>query len=75
MRVSYYPDTDTLYIELSEAPGASTRECAKDLVVDLDINGVPAGIEIEHASEKVDLYCLHWERVPLAARVNRLSEG
>lgn len=55
MRINYYSDTDTLYIELNEAPGTNTRTCAKDMVVDLDENDGPIGIEIENASKKVDL--------------------
>lgn len=51
----YYSDTDTLYIELNEAHGAGTRECAEDMVVDVDADGKPIGIEIERASEKTDL--------------------
>lgn len=55
MRISYYSDTDTLYIEFNEAHGTDSRDCAKDMVVDLGPNGEAIGIEIEHASEKVDL--------------------
>lgn len=55
MKMRYYPDTDTLYIELNEAHGMGTRECAEDMTVDIDANGKPIGIEIEHASEKTDL--------------------
>ncbi len=38
MRISYYPDTDTLYIELKDAHGTHTRSCGKDMAVDLDAN-------------------------------------
>jgi uncharacterized protein YuzE len=55
MRISYYPDTDTLYIELSDRHGTSTRACAKDMAVDLDADNEPIGIEIENASKKADL--------------------
>jgi uncharacterized protein YuzE len=55
MRIGYYPDTDTLYIELSDRHGTNTRACAKDMAVDLDANNEPIGIEIENASKKVDL--------------------
>ncbi len=64
MRISYYSDTDTLYIELNEAPGTNTRTCAKDMVVDLDENDGPIGIEIESASEKVDLSHLKTKGLP-----------
>ncbi len=61
MRISYYPDTDTLYIDLKEVPGADTLECMDDFVVDVDSEGKPVGIEIEHASETVDLSHLKTE--------------
>ena len=61
MRISYYSDTDTLYIDLKDVPGADTRECMDDFVVDVDQEGKPVGIEIEHASEKVDLSHLNTE--------------
>jgi uncharacterized protein YuzE len=61
MRLSYYPETDTLYIDLKEAPGADTREVAQDVVIDLDADGRTVGIEIEHASEKVNLSRLETE--------------
>jgi uncharacterized protein YuzE len=64
MRISYYADTDTLYIELNEVLGADTRECAKDMVVDLNANGEPIGIEIEYASRKVDLSRLKTKGLP-----------
>ncbi len=36
MRFSYYPDTDTLYIDLVDKPGADVLEIADDFVVDVE---------------------------------------
>ena len=55
MKLHYYPDTDSLYIELNDAPGAETREIVAGLVVDLDANGNVVGFDIDHASKKLDL--------------------
>lgn len=55
MKIHYYPDTDTLYLDLSDAESEDTIECAQDMVIDLDGDGKPVGIEIEHASEMVEL--------------------
>ena len=55
MRISYYPETDTLYIELNEGHGTATRQCANDVAVDVGPNNEPIGIEIEYASKKTDL--------------------
>jgi uncharacterized protein YuzE len=55
MKLHYYPDTDSLYIELKDSPGAETREIAEGLNVDLDAKGDVVGFDIEHASRKLDL--------------------
>ena len=55
MKLHYYPETDSLYIELKSTPGAETREIAEGLVVDFDANGDVVGLDIDHASRKLDL--------------------
>jgi uncharacterized protein YuzE len=55
MKLHYYPDTDSLYIELKDTPGAESREVAAGLLVDLDANGDVVGFDIDHASRKLDL--------------------
>lgn len=55
MKLHYYPETDSLYIELKNAPGTETREIVEGLVVDLDANGDVVGFDIDHASTKLDL--------------------
>ena len=55
MKLPYYPETDSLYIELSKAPGAETREIVEGLAVDLDAKGNVVGFDIDHASTKFDL--------------------
>jgi uncharacterized protein YuzE len=55
MKLHYYPETDSLYIELNDGPGVHTREIVEGLVVDLDVNGDVVGFDIEGASGKLDL--------------------
>jgi uncharacterized protein YuzE len=55
MKLHYYPETDSLYIELKNTPGAETREIAVGLVVDFDRDGNVVGLDIDHASRKLDL--------------------
>ncbi len=55
MKLHYYPETDSLYIELKSAPGAEVREIVEGLVVDLDAKGEVVGFDIDHASRKLDL--------------------
>jgi uncharacterized protein YuzE len=65
MKIEYFPDTDTLYIGLTERPSVESEEIADDAVVDFDEQGNVVGIEIEHASEKLDLTTLEAHRLPL----------
>lgn len=55
MKLHYYPETDSLYIELKMGPGVETREVVAGLVVDLDANGDVVGFDIDQASGKLDL--------------------
>ena len=71
MRLQYYPETDSLYIELNAKPGADVREIADGLVVDVDAEGNPVGIDIDHASERLDLRTL--ETVALPASTTRMA--
>lgn len=64
MRVHYYPETDSLYIDLAERPGVEVREVAPGVNLDLDGNGNLVGIDIDHASEVVNLERLVVEALP-----------
>ena len=55
MKLHYYPETDSLYIELKDGPGFETREIVEGLAVDLDEKGDVVGFDIDHASGKLDL--------------------
>jgi uncharacterized protein YuzE len=55
MKLHYYPETDSLYIELKSSPGVETREIVEGLVVDLDAKGDVVDFDIDHASRKLDL--------------------
>jgi uncharacterized protein YuzE len=55
MKLHYYPETDSLYIELKDIAGTQTREIVEGLNVDLDENGDVVGLDIDHASGKLDL--------------------
>ena len=65
MKLHYYPETDSLYIELKPAPGAETREVADGLVVDLDERGEVIGFDIDLASKRFDLSTLETVALPL----------
>jgi uncharacterized protein YuzE len=65
MRISYYPDTDSLYIDLSEQPSAESREISEGIVLDYDAEGTLVGIDIDNASRKVELKKLILSNLPL----------
>lgn len=67
MKLHYYPETDTLYIELKSTPGAEAREIVEGLVVDFDANGDVVGFDIDHASRKLDLSKIETIALPRAS--------
>jgi uncharacterized protein YuzE len=64
MKLSYYPDTDSLYIDLSEKPSAESREISEGVVLDYDAEGNLVGIDIDNASKKVQLRELRLKKLP-----------
>ena len=65
MKLHYYPETDSLYIELKSQPGSETREVASGLNVDLDEKGEVVGFDIDLASRRLDLTTLETVALPL----------
>ena len=66
MKLHYYPETDSLYIELKSTPGTEVREIVDGLVVDLDENGDVVGLDIDNASRKLDLSVVETIALPPA---------
>jgi uncharacterized protein YuzE len=65
MKLHYYADTDSLYVEFQERPSVDTREIAVDVRLDLDAEGRPVGLDIDHASRVLDLDTLETKGLPL----------
>jgi uncharacterized protein YuzE len=55
MRLKYYKDTDSLYIDLSENTSSESREISEGIVLDYDDKGNLVGIDIDNATAKVAL--------------------
>ena len=64
MKLHYYPETDSLYIELSARTGVEVREIAEGLNADLDKDGRVVGLDIDHASTHLDLSKLETVSLP-----------
>jgi len=64
MKLNYYADTDSLYIDLSEQPSVDSREISEGVVLDYDAQGNLVGIDIDNASKKVQLDQLVLNKMP-----------
>ncbi len=64
MKLNYHPETDSLYIDLSEQPSVESREVSAGIVLDYDAAGDLVGIDIDNASRKVQLQHVVLSRLP-----------
>ncbi len=67
MKFRYYPETDSLYIDLSEKAGVDSREVAPGVVLDFDADGSLVGIDIDRASRITNLSRLEAEALPITS--------
>lgn len=67
MKINYYPETDSLYIDLSHKPSVESREVSEGVVLDYDELGNIVGVDIDHASTKLDIREVVLGHLPLAA--------
>ena len=63
MKICYFEDTDTLYIELREAAVAETRDLDENTLIDMDDRGRMVAMTIEHANDRAELANFVFERV------------
>ena len=64
MKLNYYRDTDSLYIDLASKPSTESREITEGIVLDYDADGNLVGIDIDNASRKVDLREVILSKIP-----------
>lgn len=65
MKLNYYKDTDSLYIDLSSKPSAESKVVSEGVVLDYDAEGNLAGIDIDNASSKLDLNEINISKLPV----------
>jgi uncharacterized protein YuzE len=63
MRIRYFAETDTLFIEFRDAPVAETRDLDENTVLDVDADGNICAITVEHASERAGIPHFSYEQV------------
>ena len=67
MKFHYFPETDSLYIDLSEKTSVESREVAAGVVLDFDAAGHLVGIDIDQASRIINLSRLEAEALPITS--------
>jgi uncharacterized protein YuzE len=63
MKIKYFQETDTLYIEFKAAEVVETKDLDENTILDLDRHGNICAITIEHASERTDIPQFSYEQV------------
>ncbi len=71
MKLTYYPETDSLYIDFASQPSTESREVSEGIVLDYDEKGNLVGIDIDNARNKIDLKELVLQHLP--SQINTLS--
>ena len=64
MRINYYAETDSLYIDLSSKPSVESREVSEGIILDYDVDGNLVGIDIDQASTKLEIKELILSNLP-----------
>ena len=69
MRIAYYPDTDSMYIDLSSKKSSESTEVTPGVVLDYDEDGNLVGIDIDNASKIMDLKELVLSKLPVSSQI------
>lgn len=64
MKIKYFQDTDTLYIEFRSVKVAETRDLDENTLIEVDSDGNICGITIEHARERAEIPNFSFEHIP-----------
>jgi len=64
MKLNYYEETDSLYIDFSDKPSKESKEISEGVVLDYDENGSIVGIDIDNATKKLDMKQFSFNRLP-----------
>lgn len=67
MKIQYFPDTDTLAIELTTRPVVATDAITDDLILDYDSDCKVVAITLDNYSKNVETVDLQALGVPLLA--------
>ena len=65
MKIEYYSDTDTLYIDLKDTSSIESKEISNGIVLDFDEYGQLTGIEIDNAKKVANISRIETKSLPL----------
>ena len=65
MKLTYFPETDSLYIDLSTKKSVESKEISEGIILDYDSDNNLVGIDIDNASKKLDLSELVTIKMPV----------
>jgi uncharacterized protein YuzE len=65
MKLEYFKDTDTLYIDIKETTSVESKEISQGVVLDYDSEGNLTGIEIDNAHKVANLTKIETVALPL----------
>jgi uncharacterized protein YuzE len=65
MKLNYYPETDSLYIDLSSKMSVNTEEVSEGIHIDYDADNNIVGIDIDNASKKLDMNEISVSKLPV----------
>jgi uncharacterized protein YuzE len=63
MKIKYFQDTDTLYIEFRRTEIWETKDLDENTILDLDRDGNICAMTIEHARERTEIPAFSYEQV------------
>ena len=63
MKIKYFQDTDTLYIEFRQTEVVETKDLDENTLLDLDRDGNICGITVEHARDRADIPAFSYEQI------------
>lgn len=66
MKFEYFPETDTLYIDIKDSKSVVSKEISTGIVLDFDDSGHLTGIEIDNAKSVANLSKFEAKRLPVS---------
>ncbi|OGU92063.1 MAG: hypothetical protein A2475_02950 [Ignavibacteria bacterium RIFOXYC2_FULL_35_21] len=69
MKFEYFPETDTLYIDIKDTSSAESKEISNGIVLDFDKSGQLTGIEIDNAKKVANLTKIETKSLPVSEMI------